>query len=140
MTANKVLYWELLRLLMKLGIGHEHLDPKDWVACKRLPGKLREAPRNRREGLDRFRQGQSRVLVLNVLVSGGCAPGTGQNHCCEDSTWMGMPTSKWLRATCWLRLAVCSRTFLAVYRACSSVAADVVDVVRNHRTIVLIFP
>ncbi|WIA20399.1 hypothetical protein OEZ85_004819 [Tetradesmus obliquus] len=66
-TANKVLYWELLRLLMKLGIGHEHLDPKEWVACKRLPGKLREAPRNRREGLDRFRQGESRVLVLNVL-------------------------------------------------------------------------
>jgi hypothetical protein len=70
-TVNKVFYWELLRMLMKLAISHGHLDPNEWVACKseRLLGKIREAKRNRREGLDRFRQGQSRVMVLNLLVS-----------------------------------------------------------------------
>jgi hypothetical protein len=76
-TVNKVFYWELLRMLMKLGIPHEHLDPMQWVQCKRpplagLPGKLREAPRNRRDGLDRFREGDSKVMVLNVLVSKSC--------------------------------------------------------------------
>jgi hypothetical protein len=64
-TVNKVFYWELLRMLMKLGIRHEHLDPNEWVACKRLPNKIREAKRNRR---DRFSQGTSRVMVLNLLV------------------------------------------------------------------------
>jgi hypothetical protein len=67
-AVNKVLYWELLHMLQSLQVTFEHLDPFEWVPCKRLPGRMREARRNRREGLDRFRQGASRVMVLNLLV------------------------------------------------------------------------
>jgi hypothetical protein len=67
-TANKLLYWEVISMLLYLEISHEQLENNTWEEDQQNGGHKTRA-RKRQEGLEQFKKNTARVLVLNLLVS-----------------------------------------------------------------------
>ena len=68
-VANRLLYWDLLVMLDQLNIPHDHLDAEERIESTRTAGRFVNRARVVGRGLERFKRGESLVMVLEVLVS-----------------------------------------------------------------------